>query len=567
MNKTLSIGLAGFSFVIEEHAYIKLSDYLAALRNSLEADEAEEVMHDIEIRMVEIFKDSLGKREVINDLDVEKMIDQIGRPEQIEEQEEAYFSEKKSRKQQNSGYSGQRQLFRDPSRQKIAGVCAGLAQYTGMDITVMRAIWLGIGVLGLFTAAVSTTLIIIAYIILWAILPKAETASDYLKMKGKPVNFDNLKDESTKIVQFANESSQRMGEIYYENKPYIAQAGNSVWNVIRYVLGGIFALMSISCILGVFAIFGIFGFGNASGLHEIDFLFAGDMSWVLKALMTVGALIPGLLFLLLAIKLLSPKTQIRNLGYVLGALFIAALGLALYFGINFAKNEMVFKGHKEDAENMAISTDSDSIYVDIHNVSIPRSFIAYDNDLFSDKKMVFKGDYPVLKVTRKDDATAPYLTVKKEAEGYNIPMDLQVPVQISGNKVMLPNFIQYTYPNRFRDYNVTYELVVPKTAKVFVAKNDKMRHVTGDLDGDGVNDDTDDSYYRDNDSDSDSERNKISINGSTIQYNFDEDDSVIINNRKYDKAEAQRIMDSLDINSRNMNKVNINIQNGKKKFP
>jgi hypothetical protein len=37
MNKTLSIGLAGFSFTIEEHAYIKLSDYLNALRSSLDA--------------------------------------------------------------------------------------------------------------------------------------------------------------------------------------------------------------------------------------------------------------------------------------------------------------------------------------------------------------------------------------------------------------------------------------------------------------------------------------------------------------------------------------------------
>ncbi len=44
--------------------------------------------------MVEIFKDSLGKREVINDTDVEKVIAQIGTPEKIEEQEEAYFSEK-----------------------------------------------------------------------------------------------------------------------------------------------------------------------------------------------------------------------------------------------------------------------------------------------------------------------------------------------------------------------------------------------------------------------------------------------------------------------------------------
>lgn len=80
MNKTLSIGLAGFSFVIEEHAYIKLSDYLAALRSSLEESEADEIMHDIEIRIVEILKDNMGKREVVNDDDIEKVIAQIGKP-------------------------------------------------------------------------------------------------------------------------------------------------------------------------------------------------------------------------------------------------------------------------------------------------------------------------------------------------------------------------------------------------------------------------------------------------------------------------------------------------------
>ena len=230
MNKTLSIGLAGFSFTIEEHAYIKLSDYLAALRNSLDANEADEVMHDIEIRMVEIFNDTLGKREVINDGDVERVISQIGKPEEIEEQEEAYYSENNSKRyaKSSANFSGNKQLFRDPEKQKIAGVCAGLAHYVGLDISVMRAIWLGIAILGIFTAAISTSLIILIYVILWAVLPQATTATDFLKMKGKPMNFDNLKNESTKIVQFANESSQRVGEIYNENKPYINNAGSGL---------------------------------------------------------------------------------------------------------------------------------------------------------------------------------------------------------------------------------------------------------------------------------------------------------------------------------------------------
>lgn len=560
MNKTLSIGLAGFSFVIEEHAYIKLSDYLAALRASLDKSEADEVMHDIEIRMVEIFKDSLGKREVINDGDVERVISQIGKPEVIEEQEEAYFSEK-TQKVTDKTHTGNRQLFRDPSMQKIAGVCAGLAHYTGMDVRLMRTIWLGIAILGIFTAAISTSLIVLIYIVLWAVLPKAETASDFLKMKGQPVNFDTLKAESNKIVQFANESTQRVGEIYTENKPYINQAGSGLWNVIRYILGGLFAFMAVGSVMGIFAIFGIFGSSDFSGMNELDFYFGdSSMSWVLRALMVIGALFPALLFGFLAVKLLSPKTQIRNMGYVLGALFLAVLALGTYFGINMAKKDMIYKGHKEDAENIAINTASDSILIDVKSVNIPQKFTAYDNDLYSDRVSVFKEDFPFVEVSRKLDVQTPYLIVKRDAEGYNVPVDLKVPVEIQENKVLLPNFVEYPYNHRFRDYNVTYELVVPQNAKVISLNKDKMT-LRGDLDGDGSEDDDD------NNATKSEEKTQITINGKT--WNFEKSsnsDSIIVNGKKYPGAVAEKMMDSMKVSFKNLEDVNINIKNGKKEI-
>ena len=563
MNKTLSIGLAGFSFTIEEHAYIKLSDYLAALRSSLDANEADEVMHDIEIRMVEIFKDTLGKREVINDTDVEKVISQIGKPEQIEEQEEAYFSEKSSRRQQKTTgtFTGQKQLFRDPEKQKIAGVCAGLAHYVGMDVSAMRAIWLGIAILGIFTAAISTSLIILIYVILWIVLPKAETATDFLKMKGKPMNFDNLKNESNKLVQFANESTQRVGEIYNENKPYINNAGSGIWNVIRYILGGIFAMMALGCIIGAFFIFGLFG-GNTefSPMREFNFMFENDgMSNVLYAMMLIGTLIPAILFSLLSIKLISPKTQLRNVGYVLGALLLILIGFATYFGVNMAKKDMIYKGHKEDTENVAINTTSDSLYVDVKQITIPQNFTAYDDDIFSDKKMVYEEDYPYVDVTRSATATAPYLIVKKEGKGYNIPVQLNVPVEIQGNKILLPNFVKYPYQDRFRNYNVTYELVVPMSTRVFKLKENAL-NLDGDLDGDGVQDDDDDAHGVV------IEKNKIKINGSTIQYSSSDKDSVIINGTKMPKAEADKIIDSMKTNMGKMENVDISIKDGKKEI-
>ena len=559
MNKTLSIGLAGFSFIIEEHAYIKLSDYLAALRNSLDANEADEVMHDIEIRMVEIFNDTLGKREVINDVDVERVISQIGKPEEIEEQEEAYYSENKSKSNAKSSanFSGNKQLFRDPEKQKIAGVCAGLAHYVGMDISAMRAIWLGIAILGVFSAAISTMLIILIYVILWAVLPKATTATDFLKMKGKPMNFDNLKNESTKIVQFANESSQRVGEIYNENKPYINNAGNGLWNIIKYFVGGILALMAVSSIIGVFVLFGMFGVdSNFPGANEMKFYFDDDGLYnVLSAIIIIGSLIPAILFSLLSIKIFSPKTKLRNVGWVIGALFITLMALGTFFGLSMAKKEAFLKGNKEDAQNVEINTTSDSLYVDMKQVTIPQNFIGYDDDIYSDKKMVFEEDYPSVDVTRKSDITTPYLIIKKEGKGYNVPINLTVPVEIQGNKILLPNFMKYPYSERFRNYNVNYELVVPKNTRVFAVR-DNVINLDDDVDNDGEKDDNSNGVVI--------SKNQIKINGSTIQYNENDKDSVIINGKKVPKSDAEAIMDSMKTDLKNLKNIDISINKDKK---
>lgn len=564
MNKTLSIGLAGFSFTIEEHAYIKLSDYLNALRSSLDASEAEEVMHDIEIRMVEIFRDSLGKREVINDTDVEKVIAQIGTPEKIEEQEEAYFSEKNTTKNTHTGtnYSDKKQLFRDPEKQKIAGVCAGLAQYVGMDITAMRAIWVVVFLI-MIPAAGSALVIVLLYLILWLVLPKAQTAADFLKMQGKPMNFDNLKNESNKLVQFANESTQRVGEIYNENKPYINNAGSGIWNIFKYIIGALSVLIAVASIIGVFVIFGLFGMGaDFPGANKIEFYMGENgLDKVLLAIMILGSLIPAIIFSLLSIKIFSPKTKLRNIGWVLGGVFLLLLALGAYFGVSMAKKNLIYKGSKEDTENIAINTTSDTIYVDIKQVTIPQNFKAYDDDIYSDKRTVYEEDYISVDVIRKTDIKTPYLIIKKEGDGYNIPVQVTVPVEIIGNKVMLPNFIKYPYDQRFRDYRVDYELVVPQNTVVIPVKKDHI-HFDGDLNGDGMDDNDQDD--NDNHNGIRIEKNKITVNGSSIEYNSDDKDSIIINGKKVPNNQAKKVIDSVASNIKKINKdMDIKIKDGK----
>ena len=138
-------------------------------------------------------------------------------------------------------------------------------------------------------------------------------------------------------------------------------------------------------------------------------------------------------------------------------------------------------------------------------------------------------------------------------------MQLNVPVEIQDNIILLPNFVKYPYQDRFRNYNVTYELVVPMSTRVFKLKENAL-NLDGDLDGDGVQDDDDDAHGVV------IEKNKIKINGSTIQYNSSDKDSVIINGTKMPKAEADKIIDSMKTNMGKMENVDISIKDGKKEI-
>ena len=452
MNKTVSISLAGFSFMIEEHAYEKLNKYLQALRNSLEKDEADEVMYDIEIRIAEIFRENLDKREVVNSDDVEKVIAQIGTPEAIEGQSE------ENAEQEIPQEKTKKELFRDMKRGKIAGVCAGLAQYFGMDISLMRIIWILVFIFSVGFVSV------VAYVILWVVVPEAETASDFLKMQGRPINFDSLK-----------EAGQRVSSFYNENKSEIAKTGAGIWKVIRIILGGIMALITINVLVSlvsfILVFFGAWDFqlfGKYQDLEEFNFFFNTDENtrYAFMAIVIIGILIPAIVFMALSIKLFSPKTKIRYAGFLVGTLFALLMIFGVYFGLSVQKKELIYSGNNVQEERVSINTQSNVLTLDLKRVEIPQNFRAYGDDIFSDKKKIYKEDEPDVYITRRNDVKQPYIMIRKPADGYNIPIGLSVPVEVSGNAVLLPNYISYSYDQRFRDYDVDYELVIPETMEI-----------------------------------------------------------------------------------------------------
>mgnify|MGYP003798669581 FL=1 len=191
----MNVGIGGSSFVIEEDAYQRLDLYLERFRNEMDSHDAGEVMEDGEQRIAELFYEyTRGKSEVVTLDVVERVIRQLGYPNDSEEEAEPEDTTRRSRRR--NGYSGyerydglgekpRRRLYRDPDDTMIGGVCSGLAAYINCDPVLIR-------VLAVVTFFMGTASFWV-YIILWIAVPMAKTASEKLEMRGLPVTAENLR--------------------------------------------------------------------------------------------------------------------------------------------------------------------------------------------------------------------------------------------------------------------------------------------------------------------------------------------------------------------------------------
>jgi phage shock protein PspC (stress-responsive transcriptional regulator) len=213
MNKVFNINLGGYPFTIDEDAYENLSNYLQAIHNHFRQSEGyEEITTDIEARMAELFHEKMEGRPIVTSNDVKHVIAIMGTPEDFGAEPFTETSRNDGASKSSSGgkwkiKTGKR-LFRNPDEEVIGGVCAGIAAYFG----IQDPLWVR---LAFILFAVTGGFAIPLYLILWAVLPKAESASDRLAMRGDPVNVSNI----GKIIEEEIEHvSQKVSELGAELK-------------------------------------------------------------------------------------------------------------------------------------------------------------------------------------------------------------------------------------------------------------------------------------------------------------------------------------------------------------
>lgn len=87
---------------------------------------------------------------------------------------------------QFSGTSS-RKLFRNTDDKIIGGVCSGIGSYLGVSEVVMRVVF----IISFFAFGTG----LLAYVILWLIIPEAKTATEKLQMRGSNIDINNIERE------------------------------------------------------------------------------------------------------------------------------------------------------------------------------------------------------------------------------------------------------------------------------------------------------------------------------------------------------------------------------------
>lgn len=203
MNKVFNINLGGYPFTIDEDAYEHLNQYLKTIHKHFRTSEGyEEITQDIEARMAEIFQETLGNRSIVALKDVQETIRIMGTPEEFGAEP---MDEEPAAKSKKSTYRTGKRIFRNPEDEVIGGVCSGISAYFGIEDPVwIRLLFVILALSGGFAIPV--------YIVLWAILPKAETASDRLAMRGEPINVSNIGKIIEEEIQNISEKISELGD-------------------------------------------------------------------------------------------------------------------------------------------------------------------------------------------------------------------------------------------------------------------------------------------------------------------------------------------------------------------
>lgn len=519
MNKTININLGGFFFHIDESAFQKLRRYLDAISKSLSDDPQgkNEIIADVEARISELLSEKItDARQVVNESDIDDVITIMGQPEDYTEAEEPYNDANYSHKRNNS--KGKK-LFRDGDDKFLGGVAAGIAHYFDIDM-----IWIRLAFL--FTTLAGFGIGVLAYIILWILLPEAKTTAEKLQMEGEAVNIDNIEKKireefsnvsetvkhaanqasdklkdganmaSEKFKSTANDFSEKMKNPSKKNnglQDFLDTLGKIIMAIFKVVGKFIGVILIIFSAFGlIFSIFGAFSVGsleflNIDGQFLPPFFFGSVFpKWLLTTFLFLAFVIPFLILFILGLRILSKSVQKLHKTTsltLLGLWLIAAFGLG-FAGIEFATTHAIdgISISKNNLELVANDTltlklwNDDTIFHK-NNLNSHRKYREQTIEEVAGKMKVYSNNIAIDVEMSATDSS--YFTIQNTSTGRNRmaakknSKAIQYNFKQLDNTLTLDAFYISDYQNLFKDEEIKVTVYLAKGVRVFFDASSK----------------------------------------------------------------------------------------------
>jgi len=500
MNKILNINLGGYPFTIDDDAYDHLSTYLNTIHNHFRDSEGyEEITGDIESRMAELFQETTANRPIITLTDVQDAIAIMGTPEDFgaetatdmgTEEPAPKSKSRKGSKKDKTLKTGKR-LFRDPDDEVIGGVASGVAAYLG----IQDPLWVRLAFL---IIAFGFGFGIVFYLVLWAIVPRAETASDRLAMRGEPINVDNIgKIIEEEIEDFASKMSNMGDEIKDEfdsKKKNFSASGSTasarktagevrnaiatglrvlgktikmvfgtvlqIWKPILFIVGAgliiAFAVSWIASIIGLFV-----------GFPFLNFVLPGNSAFStgiisLNILFVIG--IPLVAMILFVMRLFM-GAQIKP---------VWRTGLWAFFAANivclFVNGVFTIKEFEHSFENTQLTragfVTGDTLTIDFLKNPYDDSIFEFGDEIhISGKKLSSENVYLHFEKAKNDDFRLEqknYSRGKTRDIAQELAENIEYEFEIQDDKLIFPAHFAIEQPTKWRNQEVHFHIKVPE---------------------------------------------------------------------------------------------------------
>jgi len=339
MNKTIIINISGTIFHIEEEAYEKLKVYMTEVKNYFSnSEDSFEIISDIENRIAELFLEIIRaeEKEVIIAKDVEKVIRTMGKPDQFEKEmseEDLYVEE--------PILIIKKRLYRNPDDKIAGGVCSGIASYFNIDPIWVRLLL----IISIFIFGTGVFL----YLILWMIMPEANTRTEKLSMRGESPTLDSIRRSVEKEINgirrnFDEQNKNRSSAL----RVLINNISNAIGIIFKFIIkvfikaiGALLVGVSLAFIIAISilisTLLGITNFDVSTDLPL--FLFREENQELMLITAYIVGMIPLLIIFLLGIKILFNTNLFNKVSSIsLLGVWLLSLLVTIYYAVDTLQN-------------------------------------------------------------------------------------------------------------------------------------------------------------------------------------------------------------------------------------